>query len=636
MALLALIPLIGYILLWQRVTSSRSSAAALHASSAVIATLYLGAITDLLMPVAVALLICGCLVAIYESAFLVRTKSPLPVPLSVFLVLCGVFALLHNGNTFYLYDEFSHWGIFLKEMLASDAVWDSDSRAMVLRYPPGAPLWQYFFLRLTGFTEGNAYLAQFCLLMMPLLVLWQGCTWRRPFWLIATLVLIAFSITNFGHGFASLYVDHLLGAWFAGTVFNFMLDLKDRTPRQLMSYFLPIASMVLIKDAGLFFALAAAGIMALLLFWHITFGSTTRNFKAGFANAGSLLLACVVCAGLISTSWNANRNAAGIEKSSYSTSGIISGITNNESLFSEAQQTELNRRFIQVILHQQISKHDVFEPFGEFNYDIMHIFMDKFRLTTLSLILLFIAWQIVVLYKLVYPGDRWRWAITACGLVSTAVIYIVILLLSYHFAFGEKAIILPSYLRYVHTGLLALVLFFFLPLLPAFATPERKMVSLPGGIKADRSAVIFLVIIASWYVFETPHVTPLYKAHQTPEIRQQMKPSIERVRAQAGNDSSAWIYLPVPDPTGIRRRIFLYDMSPVHTEVVTNSDFLSEDPSRIRDVIANWDYLWFPIQDFEADEIMTSLAGPDLKEFVFRVDRTGDDMKVIALDGVFK
>ena len=635
MALIALVPLLGYILLWQRMAKTRSSSAAIHASSAILTALYLGAIGDILLPVTVLLVAGGTLAAIYETTVLIRHKTPLSVPLGIFLILCCLFALLHNSNSFYLYDEFAHWGIFLKEMLASDAVWDSDSRAMVLRYPPGAPLWQYFFLRFSGFTEGNAYLAQFCLLMLPLLVLWQGIRWRQLFWLVATLALVAFALSNFGHGFASLYVDHLLGAWFAGTIFSFMRDLEDRTPRQLLSYVLPVVTIVLIKDAGLYFGLAATGIMALLVFWKVAFRSGAKNVGSGLIKAGTLTIVCLVCVGLISTSWNANRNSAGIPKSNYSTSGIVFGITSNKSLFSDAEQAELSSRYLQIILHQQISKNEVFEPFGEFNYDIMHIFTDKFRMTTLSLILLFAVWQIIVLYELVNPVDRWRWAIGAAGLTLTALVYIGILFLSYRFAFGEKAMILPSYLRYVHSGLLPMVLFIFLPLLPGFAPENKRVVTLPGERKIGRSAVIFTSIIAALYVFETPHLTPLYKAHEAPDIRQQMKPFVDKVRDQVEENASMWIYLPVPDPTGVRRRIFLYEMSPVRTEVVTDADYLSDDPDRIRDVIADWDYLWFPIQDFVAEGIMESLVGEDLKDHVFHVKRTTDTVEVLALDGIF-
>ncbi len=635
MALLALIPLLGYILLWQRMTGSRSSSAAIHASSAILVALYLAAIADILLQVTTLLLICGSLLTIYESIDLTRRRVPLPVPLGVFLILCIVFALFHHANTFYLYDEFAHWGIFLKEMLAGDAVWGSESTAMVLRYPPGAPLWQYFFLRFTGFTESGAYLAQFSLLMLPLLVLWQGIRWRQVHWLFAILALVAFALSNYGHGFASVYVDHLLGAWFAGTLFNFMRDLKDQTPLQLLSYLLPVATLVLIKDAGLYFALTATGIMALLIFWNVAFKSGEKNIRGALVKAGALTLVCIVCAGLISTTWNANRNAAGIPESTYSTSGIISGITSGTSEFSEAEQKELSSRFLHVVLHQQISKNATFEPFGEFNFDIMHIFTDKFRMTTSSLILFFVLWQVVVLYKLVDPGDRWLWLIGAAGFTLTTLVYLGILFLSYHFAFGERAMILPSYLRYVHSAILPMVLFFFLPLLPGFAPANDVRIALPGGKTISRSIVVFAVIIGALFALETPHLTPLYKAHETPDIRQQMKPFIDKVRNRVEENASVWIYLPVPDPTGIRRRIFLYEMSPVRTEVVTDPEFLSQDPARINDVITNWDYLWFPIQDFEAEDVMQSLAGKDLKDHVFYVDRSDDEMKVIALSGVF-
>lgn len=635
MALLVLIPLLGYILFWQRVTGSRSSSSALHASSAVLAALYLGAIANQLLPTTLLLLTCGSLLAVYESLDLIKQKARLPVPLGVFVILCILFAVLHHNNMFYLYDEFSHWGIFLKEMLATDALWGSDSSAMVLRYPPGAPLWQYFFLRFTGFSEGNAYLAQFCLLMLPILVLWQGIRWRQFYWVVAIFALVSFTMSNFGHGFANLYVDHLLSAWFAGTIFNFMRDLNDRTPRQLLSYVLPVATLVLVKDAGLYFALAVIGIMGLLVFWHAAFSTGVKNVRPALVTAGRLTLVCVVCAGLISASWNANRNAAGIPESTYSTSGIVSGITSGTSRFDDAEQAELSRRFLQVILHQQISKNETFEPFGEFNFDIRHIFTEKFRLTTASLMLLFVIWQFVVLYKLVDRSDRWQWAIGGAGLTLTAVIYIGMLYLSYRFAFGERAMILPSYLRYVHSAIMPMVLFMFLPLLPGFAPENDARIALPGGRKGSRSMAILTVAIAALYTFETPYLAPLYKVHESPEIRQQMKPYIDKVRNLAKDDGSVWIYLPVPDPTGVRRRIFLYEMSPVRTEVVTDPEFLSQDPSRIQDVVANWDYLWFPIQDFEAEDIMQTLAGKDLKDHVFRVDRSNGRVQVVALDGIF-
>lgn len=635
MALLVLIPLLGYILFWRRVTDSRSSSAALHSASAILLVLYFGSLAGLLQPTTLVLIICGSFLAISETARLIIQKTPLPLPLGILLFLCSLFALLHHDATFYLYDEFSHWGVFLKELLAKDILWSADSNAMVLRYPPGAPLWQYFFLRFSFSSEANAYLAQFCLLMIPLLVLWQNVKLRQLYWLLAVFALVALGLSNFGHGFASLYVDHLLGAWFAGTLFNFMLDLEDQSATRLLSYFLPITTLVLIKDAGLYFAVAASGIFALLIFWRAAFKADNKEPLRGVIKAGTLAIVCIASSGLIATTWNANRNSAGIPQSTYSTGGILSGIVNGKSELSDDEHAELTRRFWQVIFKQQISKDELFTEFAEFNYELMPAFTSSFRMTTSSLILLFVFWQIIVLYRLVSPQDRWRWAIGGTGLVLTTIVYIAILFLSYHFAFGERRMILPSYLRYVHTALLPILLFAFLPLLPSFSTRDEEAIRLPFGRKGSRSATIFAALLATLFVVETPHLEPLYKPHVSPEIRQQMKPYIDNIRNLAGNHNRVWIYLPVFDYNGIRRRIFLFDMSPVHTEVVTDPEYLTRDPAKIQDVIANWDYLWFPIENAQTDMILKSLAGEDLKEFVFRVDRSDGGTSVVALDGVF-
>jgi hypothetical protein len=636
MALLILIPLLGFILFWQRVTTSRSSSAALHATSAVLLILYLGGLVDQLLTTSTLLLAGGSFLAIYEVANLLRHRKPLPTPLGLFLFLSVVFFLLNHDASLYMYDEFSHWGIFLKDMLVADTFWGKDSNAMVLRYPPGTPLWQYFFLRLTEFTEGNAYLAQFCLLMPPLLVLWHGLKWQQLYWVISVLALITLALANFGHSFASLYVDHLLGAWFAGTIFNFLLDLEDRSRSQLLSYVLPVTTLILIKDAGLFFAAAAIGILAALVFWRETFSASgEKNMGKGLTGAGTLIFVCIVSSGLITAAWNANRNAAGIPQSTFSSLGIVSGIATGKSELNADAQIELSRRFREVVLNQQVSKNAVFTEHGEFNYFLMDKFPEKFRLTTLSFMLLFGLWQVIVIFRLVNRGGRWKWAIASTGLTLTTICYIGVLFLSYHFAFEERRMILPSYLRYVHTALLPMLLFAFLPLLPGFRTEKDRLINLPGGKSISQSGAIFAVILCALYVIETPYLEPVYQGRVSPELRRQMRPLVEQVRDLVEKDARVWIYLPYPDANGLRQRVFLYDMAPVRTRVVTDPEFLNRN-SALQEVIAESDYLWFPLEDPKTDEILRSIVGEDLKDFVFRIDRQDGGTNIVALGGVFK
>lgn len=635
MALIVLIPLLGYFLLWHRLTDSRGSTAALHGTAAILLVLFVGSLVDLLSPVTALLLICGTLLAVYEITRLVRQRALPPLPLVILTVLCSLFVIFHYDANFYLYDEFSHWGVFLKEMLAGNALWGSDSNAMVLRYPPGAPVWQYFFVRFTEFTEGNAYLAQFCLLMIPLLSLWDGVKWQQIIWQLSIFALLAFALSNFGHGFSSLYVDHLLSAWFAGTIFSFMRDLENRPFVDLLFYLLPITTLVLIKDSGLFFAAAAIGIMALLLFWKIAFADGEKQVRHGFSRAGFLAFVCVCAAGLTTTAWNANRNAEGIPQSVFSTRGIITGITTGQSELDAAEQAELTKRYAEIVFHQQISKDKTYTEYQEFNYELMWAFTDKFRLTTSSFILLFILWQIIVFYRLTTPGDRWRWVIVGIGLLATAIVYVGILYLSYRFAFGERRMVVPSYMRYIHTALLPMLLFAFLPLIPGFSRREEKASKLPSGLNTSRPALVFATLLGALLVFETPHVEPLYKNHVSPDLRQQMGPYVERVRRLVEDDARVWIYLPVFDLDSLRRRIILYDLSPVRGDVVTDEEYFGSDPTVLQELIENWDYLWFPIKHAEAEEMLQALAGEDLRDHVFRVIRKDDQAELVALDGVF-
>ncbi len=278
----------------------------------------------------------------------------------------------------------------------------------------------------------------------------------------------------------------------------------------------------------------------------------------------------------------------------------------------------------------------MFADYGEFNYELMPALTERFRMTTASLILLFVLWQIVVFYRLAPAGDRWRWVIGGAGLILTTLVFIGILFLSYRFAFGERRMILPSYLRYAHTALLPMVLFVFLPLLPAFSRQKEKAIDLRPGRKVSQSAVIFAAILGALFVFETPHLEPLYKNHIAPDFRQQMKPFISKVRDLTDDhDARVWIYFPAYDLDGLRRRMFLYEMSPVRTQVVSDPKDLSQDPAVFQEAIANSDYLWFPIKNAQAEILLKSMVGEDLKSHVFRVNRRDGEDELVALGGVF-
>lgn len=635
MELLTLIPVLGTALAWRRWQTTTAASAALHTVSVILIVLFLGSLVGLLLPVTLLLMIVGTVLAAVEGYRLIRMKIMLPVPFIVLILLCTIFWLIHSGSSYFYYDEYSHWGVFLKEMLATNQLWSADTNSMHPRYLPGTSLWQYFFAVYSHNPEGAAYLAQFVLLIVPLLVLWEKTSWRQVGWHIGVLVLLIVTITNFGHGFASLYVDHLLGAWFAGILFNFLLESGSYRKFALLSYLLPLAVLVLIKTTGVFFALSASGIMAIVLFAQNNAGAASTAWGSRLRDAMILPVLTVVLSLAIMSIWNMNRDAIGLGLSGTSSAEIVSGLIERESIFDSEQQSELTRRYVDVVLHHQISKDEMSAQFHAFSYSTVPLFKDRFRLTTASL-LVFSAILLFFLSRTTVAADiRRRWSITASLVWLTAVVYIAVLYLGYvYVSTNQNGYALSSYVRYVHSMLLPVVLFCFAPLLPAFAGSQFPPVKIFDRLKLTRHAVIFALLLAALVIFERPYFGTLYAAQQPPEIRTQFEPLAEQLRKSIGT-ARLWVFFPSVDTNGFIGHLLKYQLTPGPTHIEVNSSVLLDDQASLRDELGNWEYAWFPIQNPEFDAAMERLIGTTATERIYRITGSGADISFEPVSGIF-
>jgi len=635
MELLTLIPVLGTALAWRRWQATTAASAALHAVSVILIVLFLGSLVGLLLPVTLLLMIVGTVLAAVEGYRLIRMKIMLPVPFIVLILLCTIFWLIHSGSSYFYYDEYSHWGVFLREMLATNQLWSADTNSMHPRYLPGTSLWQYFFAVYSHNPEGAAYLAQFVLLITPLLVLWERTSWRQIVWHVGILVLVIVAVTNFGHGFASLFVDHLLGAWFAGIVLNFLLEKRGRRKSVLFSYLLPLAVLVLIKTTGVFFALSASGIMALILLAQDDSGSTGATWGVRLRGSMIVLVATVIVCLSILSIWNINRDAAGLGFERSSSIGIISGLLERESIFDSAQISELTRRYVEVVLHHQISKDEVSAQFHVFSYSIVPFFKDPLRLTTASIL----AFSLIILFMLsrtiVSKDIRRRWAIAAAFVWLTAVAYVGVLYLGYiYVSGGQSGYALSSYVRYVHSMLLPVVLFCFAPLLPAFAGSHLPPFKLSANLKISRHSAIFVLLLAALVIFERPYFGTLYTTQQPPAIRAQLEPLAEQLRKSIGT-ARLWVFFPSVDTNGFIGHLLKYQLTPGPTHIEVNSSVLLNDQASLRDELGDWEYAWFPIQNPEFDAAMERLIGTTATERIYRITGSGADISFEPVSGAF-
>lgn len=635
MELLPLIPLIGFALSWQRWQNTTAAAAMLHSVSTMLLVLFIGSLVGLLLPTTVLLMVLGTIFAAVEGIRCVRQHRTLPVPMAIFVILSIAYWATQIGSQYFFYDEYSHWGVFLKEMLARNQLWGADTNSMHPGYLPGTSLWQYFFAVFSRHPEGAAYLAQFSLLLTPFLVLWEKVDWRQIHWHVGILALIIITVTNFGHGLTSLYVDHLLGAWFVGVILNFLIEMKNRSTWQLTSYLLPLAVIALVKSTGVFFALACAGTITLLLAFHPDLAATRRWAGPQLWRVACFPVATAVICSLILFSWSVNRNSVSVDDTSGSTGYVASRLVVLESSFDARQQAELTRRFIDVILHQQISKDELSRQYNAFSYQLMPLYTERFRLTTVSLLGLSLIAMLLLWRTLIPPDSRRSWAIAAAGTWLTAVAYVGALYLGYRYITSDtNGYEMSSYIRYAHSMLLPVIVFCFASLVPAFAGESALRLKLAGKFEVGRNTVAFFLALGALFLFERPYLEPVYTSQKAPEFRTQLDSYTEQLRARIG-ESRLWVFYANNESNGLAGQILQFQLSPGRVHVEHDTTVILNNHKALRSELKNWEYVWYIAGNSDLDAAFEEVIGRKITERVYRIDTSGGDIVFEPVENAF-
>ena len=608
MPLFALLPLAGWTWLARRLTGSALGPGLLIAISAWLLVAFLGGLAGQLWLTTRAIWVLGAGLGVLALLEWARTR-PLTVPIGIVLAGASLLAFwaLHGRSQFLYFDEYGHWGVFLRDLWATHAYWGPDSNALHPRYPPGTPLWQYAFTVFAPQRDSSAYLAQFVLLLAPVAVLWSKLSWRQWPWAVFALAVAVIGLSNFGHGIASLYVDHVLGAWLAGTVLAYLLERP--TGWRLAAYALPLVTMTLIKDVGIAFALGAAACMAIAYGWQ-RWRIERRLPQALLAvlAAGILL---PLPAGLALVGWSLERDASGIATETQSLRGVAQGVLSGEVRGDAAQREGITTVFREVFLNQQLSKDATSAGFNEFTTPITGLFTDPWRISTAGFYLAFVIWMAVAVG--LARHHRVAWGSTAVILAATALAYSGVLFASYLFAFGDRGILLPSYLRYTHTAVLALLWVAAGVLMPQFgvygasgARAARRLV--PAGLAG--------VLVAWLLILETPYPASFMRSNPVLPQRAQGDALMAEVRAAVGQ-RRLWIWFPKDQPNGFIGRLMQFQLAPTPTTVERDEGFFEQPEDAMRAALASYDVLWMPLADASTlQAVATALGGTDPGPFL--------------------
>jgi hypothetical protein len=589
---LTLLPLLGIAFGVSRAARVSPAAAFFLGVAFVVLALYVGALAGALWWTALAVHIGGFTLLLGAALQQIRRRAPppIPLPIGVLVLLCTWFWAVHGGDQFFLYDEYAHWGVFLKEILALDGLWTGDTNSMHPRYPPGAPLFQYLFNAFVTPSDGKAYFAHFVLLFAPLLMLWNSVRWSQPIWLVAIFALVLLAIANFGLGVATLYVDQIIGVWFLGAILAAAADDNLASPRVTL-YAAPLAVLAVLKDAGFPLAVSGAAIVA-ALFCYRALGTEHSSPSSSLRRTGVALAVLLAPLLLCVQMWSWNRDAAGAEREIQSvTSVVANGIAGGIRTADASRDIELARRLADVFFDQQLSNSQATWRFNEFSYAIRELFTDSYRLTTFGLLVGFVLWWLAIAYGVLADESRRRWLIVAGGVFCTAVAYIAFLHVSYRFSFGERGIDLPSYVRYVHVVALPMLLVSFCPLLPAFQNGPDSAWVIRGRVVSRRGAICVAAVLAL-YAVETPYLRPILSPNPKTELRTNLETMIEEIRADVGT-SRTWIYYTADSENGFIARMALYLFAPTPAVVETSETFLQNaNAASVAETLSAFEYLW--------------------------------------------
>ena len=374
-----------------------------------------------------------------------------------------------------------------------------------------------------------------------------------------------------------------MGALFAGIVLSYLVD--DFKTKELPFFLFPMLSIFMIKEAGMFFSFAAAGLFIFLTLWK-NYQKKEGMIKLSKFRVG--MITGMLCSLFVfSQYWNYSLEKNNIQSGKQSLAGIVKDIITGERDLPEKELEKVRNNFWKVFYSQQVHKEKISLNYNESSYNILPKYTKNIKLTALGF-MLFITLLLVAVYQLTTDlVKRQQVKIIGGYLLAIYGIYLSILYMSYLIAFGGMAVRIPSYVRYVNIATLPIALIVFSLFLPFFQRKEstKSETEQQKLIRAHALALLALVLITR------PYLKPLY-SQNTPPSRKNLQYIAKKITEQLPQQSNLLVVMPqisgsMFDPM---LRYYLMPARPF----ISSRDFLKKSPEEMQEIYAKYDHIWFP------------------------------------------
>ena len=519
-----------------------------------------------------------------------------------------LYLAINSHFKFLLWDEFSFWASSTKIIFETNALFKADSPIFLKSYPPGQQLFQYYIVKLTGWSEKNVLFAQNIWMLSGLLCI-AGTIVKRPLDVATTFLLSCIVVYLFEYSFSSIYSDALLAISFGACV---ALAINTaRTVWASAAFAMSVVVLILIKEIALLLMLIAWALyLALLIFDRYKAAASRQRSVVSIAMVAGLSLAPVL---IVQRSWawyvatidGTRQESVGLaEKLSIAlSSGRI------EKTWTEFLSRVATPGYLKVSFDQYLAGPAVW---------------------VVALLLLILVFVILWRQPTVQRG---RQAITFFILFGGAIAYTGVLFFSYLVFFTEyEGIRLASFERYLSTYVLALSLIVFSFYMATFDVSRSSMRILNLCLIAT---LILLCAPKSFYT-EMMQIQSLGPAVTLRRDTEAFAGQVKR-HIKAGQK----VYFVAQNSNGLERTMFYYAMLPYTTSTgwcwsfgqkYYEGDVWTCDKN-ILELVQGYDYLAL----YHADSQFWSLAG-DLFEAsargishgVFRINRGGTGANVFT------
>ena len=433
---------------------------------------------------------------------------------------------------FLLWDEFSYWASSAKIIFETNALFNNDSPIFFKSYPPLQQLFQYYFAKLSFWSEKNVLFAQTFWVLSALLCV-AGSFVKHPVHTAIVFLTSCSFLYFFEYSYSTIYSDPLMGVCFAACLA--LAFEQDGSKGRALIFFVGVAALLLLKEIAVLLAMVSVAVLIVSVV-------TTQNTQALRTRDKWLTCLTTLTAGILSL-------VAVIQSWAWYVTKIEGtrdlAANSLKSLLEPALQGRVDKTLAEFIVR-------VLKP------SYLHIAQYKYlyspSVIALAVVLILISVALVYFAK---KTERLQIGGTLLLIAGGAAGYTLALLASYLLIFTEyEGIRLASFERYLSTYTLAWLLI-------VYALVASRLEAY-----RDRRGLMFQCALAIAFTTYAPaaYFKDLHKIESRGEnlaVRQSTEGFAAQIKPhlKAGDK----IYFIAQKSNGLERTMFYYAMLPFTT-----------------------------------------------------------------------